>query len=106
MYGSTFGEAVSIGYFGRRCDHLDNFLYLMEAAGGRPWVIEESLSNGLGGATSFGRLWKKVSRVGGQLWGTRNRRFVDGVLEALDEHRARCLVVYWGTQPLGDVISI
>jgi hypothetical protein len=49
---------------------------------------------------------KLMRRLDPLLWGTRDRPYLDSVLQALDQHETQVLLAYWGTMPLADVLAL
>jgi glycosyltransferase involved in cell wall biosynthesis len=107
------GVGHAIGYLGRSVDHLRNLTLLLDST--HREVVELPVSSKLPG---FNRtpallgwkpasmLWRRGHRVLEQLHGTHDQDFIRMVSQVVDEHELDCVIAYWSTQKLGDLMAI
>src|SRR4051812_8576898 len=106
-------QDIQFGYLGKPAEHSDNLARLMVAVGKRVAVLPDSLSSGVYDVPRSRwerllprRLGRRASWARNQIFGTSDAEYVRRTLERLDEHRVNCLIAYWGTRPIGDVIAV
>jgi hypothetical protein len=94
---------MAIAYLGPNSDHRLNFSRLMASRGPEPACFDDSLTHRSSGARG---LVGRLGRVAAQYFGTRRPEYLAYLLRGLDEHRVDCLVGYWGTLPVADLIAV
>jgi hypothetical protein len=97
----------AVAYVGDREDHRANFVWLIQNAGRRAATFDDSVTfvgrprqRGLVGLVRHLRRWHD------QWFGTSDRHYVDYLLTEIDTLNVGCLIGYWGTRPLGDLIAV
>jgi hypothetical protein len=111
--GGASGRMLSIGYLGGRNDHLENVTRLLGSVGCPVAALPTSTSKEmrrdppvLVGWKPASTLWRKGSRVVGQLSGTRDSHYVRSVVDLVDRNELDCVIAYWSTEMLGDLMAI
>lgn len=102
-----------IGYLGAtNDDHSQNFIHLVESAGGQVCAMRDSQASGCYAPPDWVNwkptriAWQRSRRILDQLTGTRDASHIERLLNAIDRNRLEYLVAYWGTRPMGDIIAI
>jgi hypothetical protein len=110
---ASAGKTLSIGYLGGRNDHLENVTRLLGSVGCPVTALPTSTSKEMHRKPPLpvrwkpaSTLWRKGMRVIGQLSGTRDSHYVRRVIELVDENELDCVVAYWSTEMLGDLMAI
>jgi len=110
---ATPGGSFSIGYLGGKSDHWENITRLMASVDKPVVALPTSTSSpefrhtpGVLSWKPASTLHRKGTRILGQLHGTRNGNYVRTVLELIDTHGLDCVVAYWSTEMLGDLMAI
>lgn len=103
----TLLRTAVIGYLGATGDHRLNFVRLLRAAGREPPCFDDSVTfrvarDGRRAAGLAGRL----GRAADQWFGTWDAEYVEYLVAGIDAAQVDCLVGYWGTDPLGDLIAV
>src|SRR3954464_952165 len=113
MSPTTGLERIRIGYLGKPAEHAENFARLMGAVAKTVAVLPDSLSSGVYDRSRgrWGRLlpnglWRGGHRAVDHPFCTGDAEYVRRTVERLDEEGVNCLIAYWGTRPIGDVIAI
>jgi hypothetical protein len=102
----------SIAYLGPPIDHCRNLELLWKSRGLGLVTIADSLSwPGSAGSSrdklaSRGKLASRIARLRAQVQGTRDEDYLAYALGAIDEHKVRCVLAYWGTGPLADIKAL
>jgi hypothetical protein len=106
-------DTYKIGYLGRELHHGENLAALLASAGQDVTLCADSMSAGACAmpATTFvapglRSVLQRSRRVVWQLRGTGDRDYLRNLLRSLDRHRVDCLLAYWGTGVLGDIIAV
>lgn len=106
-------DFLRMGYLGPRIDHCDNIVGLFDAAGSRLPVLVDSASWGVADQvpralawTPTAAVWRKAARLHSQLCGTHHAGYVQSLLEQIDREKPDCLLAYWGTWVLGDILAV
>jgi hypothetical protein len=113
MRAGESSKALSIGYLGGRNDHLENVTRLLGSVGCPVTALPTSTSKemrrdppALVGWKPASIVWRKGSRVRNQLSGTRDSHYVRSVVELIDRNALDCVIAYWSTEMLGDLMAI
>jgi len=101
---------MNAAYLGKPCDQSANFEHMLRSAGLSLSVLADS-SIGSNRARSTGsrhlrKTWSRVSRLRHQVSGDAPSEYLSAVLRKLDEDQIDCIVGFWGTNVLGDLVAI
>lgn len=103
-------HTVNFGYLGREQHHGENLVELFRSQGRTIALLPDSMSAGVCGLSDSDRPLRsaieRTRRVFWQLRGTRHPEYVRELLHRLDTHRVECLLGYWGTGVIGDLIAV
>ncbi len=104
---------VRAGYLGAKTDHCENITRLFATMESDLVYLPDSVTWGMykRPPTALNwppakTLWKKSTRLASQFRGTRHRPYLNDVLEQIDTHDLNCIIAYWGTAMIGDMIAI
>jgi hypothetical protein len=109
-----FEDSLSIAYLGptKNSEQCENFVTLMRFAGKRVCVFESSVYGSSYdpprrlSREPLASLWRKGTRVYSQRFGTTSKSYLDRLGGFLEEEGVNCIVAFWGTGPLADIIAI
>lgn len=106
-------EDIRIGYLGPPIDHRESLIHLFESAVPTLTILNDSITQGIyvdssgkptrnANATLSGR----IKRFRYQLRGTSHPEYLSKLAAQIDAARINCIIGYWGTQILGDLIAV
>lgn len=96
-----------VAYLGPRSDHRAVLEQLMAAAGAPLTCLDDSLAAGAyTGASRFGRAVAGARRAVAQVRGRAPADHLDRLTAAVDAAGVRCVLAFWGTNPLADAIAL
>ena len=109
----SLASTLRLGYLGRRIDHCDNAIRLFESIGIRLHVLPDSSTWGVYNSPPApvawrpaSTLWRGMARLADQIGGTRHTGYADDLVALIDREDLACLIAYWGTGIVGDIIAI
>jgi hypothetical protein len=97
--------APGVAYLGSRLEQLTNLTAELEHFGCALTHISDS-AEFAGARPGNPSLLGRAQRLRTQLFGTRDRGFLDYALRQIDDHDIQCVVAYWGTRPLPDIRTL
>lgn len=104
---STATHCPPLAYLGPRSDHRAVLEQVLASAGVPLTCVDDSLAARVYARQSrVGRLAARVMRATDQVRGRARAEYLDNVTARLDAAGVRCVVAYWGINPLADVIAL
>jgi hypothetical protein len=101
---------IRLALLGPEIEHHDSLQAAWQAATSQPsllpWVPDSHTFRRKQQACAAGLTTKLLRKLEPLLWGTRERSYLDFVLNALDQNNTQVLLAYWGTMPLADVLAL
>jgi hypothetical protein len=101
---SILGRRVA--FLGRNEDHRANFLQLLRSAPEETACFDDSVTFFRRQGLSRSGPLARIRRWRDQLYGTDDWPYLDYILGGIDSAKIDCVVGYWGTRPLADLIAI
>src|SRR5262245_3193396 len=96
---------AQIGCVGRHIDHCDNIADLFDSAGLKLHMATHAPATRVEDR-AVPRIARRMRHWIGQLRGRSDTAVVDRTVGMIDRYGLRCLLAYWGTGVLGEVMAI